>query len=85
MFMGRCDSYLLRHNVEGRSGFDAIGSDHERGHLVLEDLMSYDEIALSALMSCGGPTQVRGGAERGVRGDGVYERRPGDKGSGLCK
>ena len=52
----------------GYGGFDAIGSDHERAELSLEHLMSYDEMAISALVSVGGPTQFVNTGDRYNRG-----------------
>ena len=52
----------------GHGGFDAIGSDQEHPELSLEQLMSYDEMAMSALMSVGGPTQFVNRGDRYNRG-----------------
>lgn len=48
-FLTGADSYLLRTGRRGRGGFDAVGTDAEMA-LRLEELQSYDEMALSALM-----------------------------------
>ena len=54
---------IARDGSEGRGGFDAIGTPQERAPLVLRDLQSYDEMALSALlgMSVRTPFINRGG------------------------
>ena len=50
------DHYLLRTGEKGNGGFDLIGTKHERPPLVLKNLISYDEMALSSLISVSVPT-----------------------------
>ena len=52
----------------GYGGFDRIGSEQENPELPLKQLMSYDEIAMSALMSVGGPTQFVNTGDRYNKG-----------------
>ncbi len=40
----------------GYGGFEAIGTETEQHPLVLQDLMSYDEIQIAALIGLSGPT-----------------------------
>ena len=40
----------------GFGGFEAIGTEAEQHPLILEDLMSYDEIQIAALIGLSGPT-----------------------------
>jgi hypothetical protein len=51
------DSYLLRKPVgaKGLGGFDKIGTDEEAEPLTLKNLMSYDEMQVSALVGIAGP------------------------------
>ena len=82
------DSYLLRptsatsRGVTGMGGFEDIGTSRERPPLVLADYLSYDEMAISALVNVAVPTHFinRGGrfneGKRDVTGEferhGVY-------------
>lgn len=62
------DSYVLRNKQEGEGGFNLIGTDYERPPLVLEHLLSYDEMALSALISISTPTPFFNDGGRNNRG-----------------
>ena len=55
VFMTSSDGYSLRDTGTGNGGFEAIGKDDEKDKLCLCNLMSYDEVAIAALMSQGGP------------------------------
>jgi len=58
MFMTSNDLYLLRdgQNGCGKKKFDAIGTFAEATPIVLRDLLSYDEMAVSALLGVSVPT-----------------------------
>lgn len=45
------DNYLLKTGEEGEGGFEAVGAENQQPPLVLDDVISYDEMALSALVS----------------------------------
>jgi hypothetical protein len=66
-FLGAGDSYLLRDGTRGSGGFDAIGTPEERSPLLLDDLLSYDEMALSALLGVSVPTHFINAGSRGNR------------------
>ena len=44
------DAYKLKTGAEGNGGFELIGSDKEISPLLLRDLLSYDEMQISALI-----------------------------------
>lgn len=50
-FLNGCDDYLLRTGERGRGGFDNIGTIKQKEPLTLNNLLSYDEMQLSALLS----------------------------------
>ncbi|KAH8260756.1 hypothetical protein KR026_005759 [Drosophila bipectinata] len=50
-FIARNDKYLLLSGERGASGFETVGTPQEKAPLVLADLLSYDDIKLSALLS----------------------------------
>ena len=54
-FLNAEDSYLLRNGKAAAGGFEAIGTAEE-GELRLADLISYDEMAISALLGVSTPT-----------------------------
>ena len=54
-FLNDYDSFLLTDGRSGASGFEAIGKDEEV-NLLLPDLISYDEIAIAALLGVAVPT-----------------------------
>ncbi len=76
-FLNATDSYLLRDGSRGDGGFEAIGTADEREPLTLRDLLSYDEMAISALLGVSVPTPfINSGARtnRGIPGDvGTFE------------
>ena len=60
-FLNSSDKYMLRDRTEGYGGFDSIGTDTQgmdpaHPDLVLANYMSYDEIALAALVGVSTPT-----------------------------
>ena len=57
-FLSKSDDYRLRDGVtQGSGGFERIGTaDEGAGPLRLEQLMSYDEMAIAALLSVAVPT-----------------------------
>lgn len=77
MFMTYDDEYLLRNGAEGSGGFDTIGTDQEKPPLILEDYLSYDEMAISAMVGVSVPTYfINDGARhnRAVKGEeGTYQ------------
>ncbi|GBG33611.1 Hypothetical Protein FCC1311_098342 [Hondaea fermentalgiana] len=59
VFMNAQDLFVLRDGSKGSYGanlFDAIGTDHEDPQIRLRDYISYDEMALSALLAISSPT-----------------------------
>ena len=73
------DAWKLKSGEEGRMGFDSVGTDEEAGALKLADYMSYDEIAIAALVSISVPTHFMNSGGRGNRG------KQGDEGSYVSK
>ncbi len=73
MFMMANDRYLLRSNgISGSGGFETIGTANERSPLLLKDYLSYDEMAVAALIGISSPTYfINDGARdnRAVPGD----------------
>lgn len=79
MFMTEADQYLLRDGkTRGSGGFEAIGKDFERAPLVLKDYLSYDEMAIAALIGISVPTYFINNGARDNRGDkgvdGTFEK-----------
>lgn len=62
------DNYVLKTRQKGDGGFERIGSEDERPPLIFEQLISYDEMALSALMSVAVPTPFFNDGARNNRG-----------------
>lgn len=57
VFMTAADQYLLRSSsTHGNGGFEKVGTDQERVPLVLKDYLSYDEMAIAALIGISSPT-----------------------------
>ena len=56
MFMTSSDSYLLRDGQGGEGGFELIGTEKEKGSLILRDYLSYDEMGIFAFLSLFVPT-----------------------------
>jgi len=79
MFMTEADQYLLRFNgISGYGGFETIGTASERSPLVLKDYLSYEEMAVAALIGISSPTYfINNGARdnRAIAGiEGSYEK-----------
>jgi len=66
-FLNPQDTYLLRDGTSGVGGFELVGSRYERHPLNLSDLLSYDEMALSALVGVSVPTHFMNSGARGNR------------------
>lgn len=56
-FMGRGDKWLLKNGNAGFGGFKEIGTNLEKGDLILKNLISYDEMAISAFISMSNSTK----------------------------
>ncbi|XP_017469965.1 PREDICTED: uncharacterized protein LOC108361739 isoform X2 [Rhagoletis zephyria] len=56
-FLGPSDKYLLLSGHQGYGGFHDVGTAAERGELTLKNVLSYDEIKLSAFLSVSSHTQ----------------------------
>ena len=64
-FLNPTDTYLLRDGTSSLGGFELIGGRYERFPLTLEDLLSYDEMAISALVGVSVPTHfINAGSRR---------------------
>ncbi|XP_034119586.1 uncharacterized protein LOC117578272 isoform X1 [Drosophila albomicans] len=63
-FFARNDKYLLLSGERGASGFEPIGSLQEQAPLQLEQVLSYDEVKLSALLSVSSHTEFINEGER---------------------
>lgn len=66
-FLNADDAYLLKGGQSSSGGFEAIGrasSAEEEGELRLADLISYDEMAISALLGMSVPTHFVNNGER---------------------
>ncbi|XP_039958839.1 uncharacterized protein LOC126757960 isoform X1 [Bactrocera neohumeralis] len=71
-FFGKNDKYLLLSRHRGCSGFLDIGTDGEKPPLLLEDVLCYDEIKLSAFLSVSSHTEFLNDGNR--QNCGVIER-----------
>eukprot|EP00854_Cymbomonas_tetramitiformis_P009099 gene9099-10781_t len=56
VFFGANDRFQLRDGQGGVGGFEDVGGLEESGNLRLDDLLSYDEMQLSALLGVAGRT-----------------------------
>nr|8DMT_A Chain A, RE54994p [Drosophila melanogaster]8DMT_B Chain B, RE54994p [Drosophila melanogaster]8DMT_C Chain C, RE54994p [Drosophila melanogaster]8DMT_D Chain D, RE54994p [Drosophila melanogaster] len=63
-FFARNDKYLLVSGESGASGFEAVGTREEKAPLVLANVLSYDDIKLSALLSVSSRTEFVNEGER---------------------
>ena len=68
-FLTQADSFLLRDGRSGSGGFDEIGTDEEGSRLRLDSLLSYDEMAWSALVGMSVPTHFINAGGRFNRGE----------------
>ena len=64
VFVGPGDGYELRDGTRGTGAYELVGGKYERWPLNLSDLMSYDEVALSALLGVAVPTHFVNAGER---------------------
>ncbi|XP_037725458.1 uncharacterized protein LOC119556999 [Drosophila subpulchrella] len=63
-FFARNDKFLLLSGETGASGFESVGTPEEKAPLVLADVLSYDDIKLSALLSVSSHTEFVNEGER---------------------
>ncbi|KAH8303322.1 hypothetical protein KR059_007195 [Drosophila kikkawai] len=63
-FFARNDKYLLLSGEKGASGFESIGTLEEHPPLVLANVLSYDDVKLSALLSVSSHTEFINEGER---------------------
>jgi len=63
------DVFFLRGGERGEGGFETIGSEAEKSPLILASLMSYDEIALAALLTVSTPTHFINKGSRSNQGE----------------
>jgi len=75
VFYTSADRFLLKNNRSGAYAWDEVGTDAETSPLQLADVMSYDELSVSALMAMSTPTHFINNGSRGNCG------RPEPKGS----
>ncbi|XP_037877087.1 uncharacterized protein LOC101735359 isoform X5 [Bombyx mori] len=76
-FMGARDAYMLMSGKKGVDGWENVGTPAETEPLVLKDVLSYDEIKLSAFLFVSGPTEcINSGSRRncGVLDDDDIEK-----------
>ncbi|XP_017067027.1 uncharacterized protein LOC108105103 [Drosophila eugracilis] len=63
-FFARNDKFLLLSRETGASGFESVGTLSEKEPLVLADVLSYDDIKMSALLSVSSHTEFINEGER---------------------
>lgn len=63
-FVGAQDAYMLMSGEEGAGGWETIGTMQQKPPLVLEDLLSYDELKLAAYVFVSGHTECINDGER---------------------
>lgn len=68
MFQTRADVWLLPTGQSGNGGFENVGTDDEKPPLALSEVISYDEMQISALLAVAGPTVFINDGERGNLG-----------------
>lgn len=76
VFMNANDQWLLRTLQQGAGRWDTVGTDYEQAPLVLDDYLSYDEIALSALCGASGRTYFINSGDRHNCGRRRYDCEP---------
>ncbi|XP_001355618.2 uncharacterized protein [Drosophila pseudoobscura] len=74
-FFARNDKFLLLTGESGASGFEPIGSKAEKAPLVLKNVLSYDDVKLSALLSVSSHTEFINEGERANCGRVTHDRR----------
>ncbi|MBA2369415.1 MAG: DUF4804 domain-containing protein [Candidatus Protochlamydia sp.] len=67
-FLTSSDSYLLKNQIRGNGGFEGIGKEHELPPLCLQNYLSYDEMAISALIGVSCPTYFINEGDRNNQG-----------------
>ncbi|HEV8051461.1 MAG TPA: DUF4804 domain-containing protein [Parachlamydiaceae bacterium] len=79
MFMTESDSFLLADGKSGAAGFESIGTPQEQTPLVLANYLSYDEMAIAALLGVSVPTHFINNGNRYNLGEkdptGAYEEK----------
>jgi len=82
VFYTGADNYLLKSGKSGAdpAGWDAVGTDGEGERLKLSEVMSYDELSISALMAMSTPTHF---INKGDRGNMAKSGHPGTKWGGF--
>ncbi|XP_030569665.1 uncharacterized protein LOC115769095 [Drosophila novamexicana] len=73
-FFARNDKFLLLSGERGASGFEPIGTLQEQPPLLLEDVLSYDDVKLSALLSVSSHTEFINEGERANCGRVTHNR-----------
>ena len=68
VFMNSCDQYLLPGGADGAGGFESLGESLEDNILNKNDLISYQEMPYSALISMSVPTFFINEGSRGNMG-----------------
>ncbi|XP_075985988.1 ADP-ribosylarginine hydrolase CG3568-like isoform X2 [Anticarsia gemmatalis] len=76
-FVGARDAYMLMSGEEGAGGWETIGTMQQKPPLVLEDLLSYDELKLAAYVYVSGHTECINDGER--RNAGVVSEEKAEK------
>ncbi len=62
------DIYMMPNGVNGAGGFERVGTDAEEEPLCLHRTLSYEELALSAMVGMSVPTHFINSGSRGNRG-----------------
>jgi hypothetical protein len=57
-FVQEIDWWLLKSGENGKGGFEQVGTNQERSPLVLDQVISYDEMVLSAFLGMSVPTSI---------------------------
>jgi hypothetical protein len=68
VFYGPEDNYISRNVEIGAGGFESIGTQSEKGPLILNDYLSYDEMAISALVLLSSPVFFINNGKQGNQG-----------------
>ncbi|HEV2917285.1 MAG TPA: DUF4804 domain-containing protein, partial [Candidatus Babeliales bacterium] len=68
VFYGPEDNYISRNVEIGAGGFESIGTKSEKGPLILKDYVSYDEMAISALILLSSPVFFINNGKQGNQG-----------------
>ena len=77
VFLNSSDSYRLKDGqIRGHGGFPSIGTEAEKPPLLMEHLMTYDEIKLAALVNFSGATALINSGDRFNSGVPNDQNRP---------